>query len=73
MATVGVDGDAQARPELAEVRVRHDVREHAAPLVHLRTPQGLIEGFGGFGVSGLQLLPNLRYFFGEASSEMRHT
>ena len=45
MAAVGVDGDAQARPELAEVRVRHDVREHAAPLVHLGTHMP-IEDFG---------------------------
>lgn len=35
VAAVGVNGNAQARAELAEVRVRHYVREHPAPLVHL--------------------------------------
>ena len=31
VAPMGIDGDAQPRPELAEVRVRHYVCEHAAP------------------------------------------
>ena len=35
VAAVGVDGDAQPWPKLAKVRIGDDVREHAAPLMHL--------------------------------------
>ena len=70
MAAVGVDGDAQARSELAEVRVRHDVREHAAPLVHLGAPCSL-EGFGKLlRASGLHCAPDCVQRPCEASFEM---
>ena len=53
MAAVGVDGDAQPRPELAEVRPRHYVREHSAPLVHL---QRFVNLALSFSLKGLSLL-----------------
>lgn len=36
VAAVRVDGNPEARPELTQVRVGHQVLEHAAPLVHLQ-------------------------------------
>lgn len=37
VAAMGINGNAQARPELAEVGIGHNVSENTSPLMHLHS------------------------------------